>query len=62
MIKYTPLPLKYTRIVEGDEDTGKIKYLNSETGLLLTNSPLLGLFKKTFYEKVDHAKAAHIFD
>lgn len=33
-----------------------------ETKAEFSSSPLLGLFKKTLYEKVGHAKAAYGFD
>ena len=62
LIKFTPLPPRYTRVLVGDEETGKIKYSDSETGEQLIASPLLGVFKKTLYEQVDHTKAAFGFD
>jgi hypothetical protein len=56
------LPEGYTRILVGDEDTGKVKYWDSERGVERTSSPLLGIFKKAFYEKVSHSKAAYGFE
>lgn len=61
-IRYTQLPGRFTRILVGDEESGKVKYLDLETKIEHNSSPLLGLFKKTLYEKVDHSKAAFGFD